>query len=172
MKIYIACALTHVPRSLFDQYVTFIHELAAALRVAPPANDVKYALVNSDPQLAERPFVERAKLCYLWDREMVEDADVVIAEASFPSIGLGIEMQLAEAQGIPILLCYTDFGQQVEKIEYENPDHSKHDLQVGEGFVTLMALGVPSVFRVIRYNDRSDGIKAILDALAVLNKDT
>ena len=126
--------------------MTFIHELAAGLRARPGQHEVKYALMNSDPQLADKPFEERAKLCYLWDREMVEEADVVIAEASFPSTGLGIEMQIAESKGTPILLCYRDLGQRVAKVIYQNPDRSDHELQIGEGFVTLMALGVPTIF--------------------------
>ena len=171
MNIYIACALTHVPRQLFENYVTFIHRLATALRSCRSHHDVKYALVNSDPQLADKPFSERAKLCYLWDREMVESADVVIAEASFPSTGLGIEMQIAESQGTPILLCYRDFGQRVAKVTYLNLDHSSHELQVGEGFVTLMAMGVPTIFRAVQYIDDADGIRRIVEAIEVLDKD-
>ena len=85
MKIYIACGLTHVPRQFFDEHVAFVHHLASSLEGNDEGCEVKYALVHSDPQLASKPASERARLCYLWDREMVEDADLVIAEASFPS---------------------------------------------------------------------------------------
>lgn len=129
-------------------------------------HSVTYALVNSDPQLASKPFEERARLCYVWDRRMVEDADLIIAEASFPSTGLGIEMQLAENKRTPIILCFRDFGaNKVDAIEYENPDHSHHHLQVGDGFVTLMALGVPSIFKVIKYADVDDGNRKIIEAI-------
>jgi hypothetical protein len=172
MKIYIACGLTHVPRQFFDEHATFIHELAARLRENDGNCEVKYALINSDPQLAGKPASERARLCYLWDREMVEEADLVIAEASFPSTGLGIEMQLAESKGTPIILCFRDFGtNKAKSLSYENPDHSFHDLQVGEGFVTLMALGVPTIFRTIRYFDRADGIKRIVETVSLLGRD-
>jgi hypothetical protein len=165
MRIYIACALTHVPRgALFEEHISFIHGLAENLKSA--GHEVTYALVNSDPQLASKPFEERARLCYLWDRSMVEQAEVIIGEASFPSTGLGIEMQLAENKGIPIILCFRDFGSnKVEHVSYENPDHSRHTLQVGDGFVTLMALGVPSIFKVVRYSDRRDGIAKVIGAL-------
>jgi hypothetical protein len=155
MKIYIACGLTHVPRKLFSKHTNFIHGLASALRQPDDAHQVSYALVNSDPQLASKPFSERARLCYLWDREMV---DLLIAEASFPSTGLGIEMQIAEARDTPIILCFRDFGMnKAQPVSYENPDHTRHNLQIGEGYVTLMALGVPSVFRVIKYSSTDDG---------------
>jgi hypothetical protein len=157
MRIYIACALTHEPRGgIFDEHIAFIHELAGKLKMA--GHDVMYALVNSDPQLASKPFNARARLCYLWDRNMVEQAELIIAEASFPSTGLGIEMQIAENKGTPIILCFKDVGtNRVESASYENPDHSRHELQVGDGFVTLMALGVPTVFKVIQYFDSQDG---------------
>jgi hypothetical protein len=171
MKIYIACALTHVPRgAVFDEHVAFIHGLAGALKVG--AHEVMYALINSDPQLASKPFDDRARLCYLWDRNMVEQADLVIAEASFPSTGLGIEMQIAEGKGTPIILCFRDFGtNKVDSVTYENPDHSRHRLQVGNGFVTLMALGVPTVLKVVRYSDSEQGLVEITAAVDLLVQD-
>jgi hypothetical protein len=167
MKIYVACALTHVPRESFEEHVGFIHELASTLQ--KEGHEVKYALVNSDPQLASKPFTDKASLCYLWDRNMVEEAALVIAEASFPSTGLGIEMQIAEAKGTPIIVAFRDFGtNKVTEVSYENPDHTHHNLQIGEGFITLMALGVPTVFKVIRYKDREDGQKLILETIKLL----
>jgi hypothetical protein len=168
MKIYIACALTHVPRgAIFDEHVAFIHELANKLKSA--GHEVMYALVNSDPQLASKPFEERARLCYLWDRNMVERAELVIAEASFPSTGVGVEMQIAESKGTPIIVCFRDFGtNKVNSVVYEIPDRSRLNLLVGDGFVTLMELGVPTIFKVIRYSDRQDGLAKITSALNLL----
>ena len=171
MKMYIACGLTHVPRDLFDEHAAFIHALAAALSAQPPRHEVKYALINSDPQLATKPFGDRARLCYLWDREMVEGADLVIAEASFPSIGLGIELQIAQQQGTPIILCFRDFGRnKIPPVEYVNPDHSHHELQIGEGYVSLMALGIPEIVKVIRYEKSDDGIAKVITAVELLEK--
>ena len=171
MKIYIAYGLTHVSRKVFGEYVRFIHSLAAELTKKDPAHEVKYALLNSDPQLAEKPFDQRARLCYLWDKGMVDEADALIAEVSFPSTGVGVEIQIAESNAIPIILCFRDFdGNRADPIRYENPDHHMYDLQLGEGFVTLMALGVPSVFRAIRYEDTSDGIDQVVAAVNLLQK--
>lgn len=103
MKIYLACGLTHVPRDEFESYVELLHKMAEHMATNFKA-DVKYALKDSDPQLAHKPFEDRARLCYLWDKEMVEWADVIIAEASYPSTGLGIELQLACSQETPIIL--------------------------------------------------------------------
>jgi hypothetical protein len=169
MKIYIGCGLTHVPRDLFSEHTEFIHELASRLTEA--GHEVRYALRDSDPQLAEKPFGERARLCYLWDRKMVEDAELMVAEASFPSTGLGIEMQIAAGKNTPIILCFRDFGSnKAAPISYETPDHQRHELQIGEGFVTVMALGVPSIFRVVKYASSKDGIEKVVEAITLLGR--
>jgi hypothetical protein len=168
VKIYLACALTHVPRHLFDGYVVYLHALARALRAIGSGCTVKYALVNSDPQLAEKPFTERASLCYAWDRRMVEEADLVVADASFPSTGLGVELQIADARGTPIIMLIGDYGtNRVKTVHYENPDSSQHDLQVGEGIVSLMALGVPSIRRKIGYIVHETAIDLCVEAVKV-----
>jgi hypothetical protein len=53
----------------------------------------------------------------------------------------------------------------VETVSYENPDRTRHDLQVGDGFITLMALGVPSISKVVRYEDCEDGHAKIMAAV-------
>lgn len=168
MKIYIACSLTHLPRSIFEEYTNFIHQIAITLKKY--SHDVKYALVNSDPQLALKPEDSKSRLCYLWDRKMVEDADLIIAEASFPSTGLGVELQIAENKDIPILICYKDFGtNKAPSITYENPDHIKHTLQIGEGYISHMVLGIPSIFKVLEYSDYQKGILDIIEGVNLLS---
>lgn len=167
LKIYIACALTHVPRGDFKSYVEEIHTIAASLN----KHTVKYALVNSDPQLAEIPADEKAKYCYIWDRKMVEEADLIIAEATFPSIGLGIELQIAEAKNIPIILLYRESDKErAQPVDYENPDKNKYHLQIGSGYVSLMALGLPNILKVIPYNKIDNCLIFIEDELAKLSK--
>lgn len=159
LKIYIACGLTHVPRDYFDAYVKTIHTLASHLEKF----QVKYALLHSDPQLKEIPSNEKAKYCYLWDRKMVEESDVIIAEASFPSIGLGIELQIAEAKNIPIILIYNENqSYKAMPIAYTNPDKKEYNLQIGEGYVSLMAIGLPNILKIIPYVDFENCIKNIL----------
>lgn len=171
---YLACGLTHVPKAVFDEYVDTIHGIAFAARSAVDGLTVKYALVDSDPQLEQRKPEDKARLCYLWDRQMVEEADIVIAEASFPSTGLGIELQIAEGNDTPIVLLFKDYGcNRAAERRYKNPEDSiDHTLQIGEGFVTLMALGMPSIFRVIRYEDFDDCTRQLADALSLLEKDS
>jgi hypothetical protein len=97
---------------------------------------------------------------------MVERADLVIAEASHPSIGLGIEMQIACSVSIPLILCFQMGSQhQATPVEYINPDHEHHNLQIGEGYVSLMALGLPNIRDVIGYSTEDEGLKTIVDVV-------
>ena len=170
---YVACGLTHVPKAVFEEYVGVIHAIASATRDAVEGLTVKYALVDSDPQLEQRRGEDKARLCYLWDRKMVEEADIVIAEASFPSTGLGIELQIAENNDTPIILLFKDYGfNRASERHYLNPDDAvEHTLQIGEGFVTLMALGLPSLFRVIRYHDIGECIAELKIVLSLLERE-
>jgi hypothetical protein len=148
INIYIACSLTHVPRNLFNEYTSLIHEIAKNLS----EYNVKYALIDSDPQLDIIEESLKAHKCYEWDRKMVESSDLIIAEASFPSAGLGIELQIAENKNIPIVLIYKDYSiNKVSNVEYQNPDHKTYNLQIGKGIVSLMALGLPNIKQVLMY---------------------
>jgi hypothetical protein len=96
---------------------------------------------------------------------------VLVAEASHPSTGLGIEMQIAEKDDKPIIICFRTAPEtRAAPVKYENPDHSQHPLQIGEGYVTLMALGIPSVFRVVRYEHDDDGIAQVVKAISSLRR--
>jgi hypothetical protein len=169
MKIYLACALTQVPRDEFAEHVSVIHGIASGLSDLDTANEVKYALVHSDPDLAKHPRGDKARLCYLWDRRMVEESNLVVAEVSYPSIGLGIEIQLAEAKKIPVILIYRRLGtNKMSAVQYKNPDGRTHDLQIGEGFVSLMALGSPAVTCVIEYVDSNHAVMQLSTSIEML----
>ncbi|HMU32074.1 MAG: hypothetical protein KF854_07230 [Nitrospira sp.] len=167
MRLYIACGLTHVPRHKFSSYTEFIHQLAQALQAS--GAEVRYALKDSDPQLAQRPLSDRARLCYAWDREMVEWADAVIGEATYASTGLGIELQIATQKATPIILCFQRKEEnRVAEAEYLNPDNTHHHLQIGEGYVTLMALGLPTIFKVVGYATEDEAVQSILHATTLI----
>jgi hypothetical protein len=38
-------------------------------------------------------------------------------------------------------------------VQYKTADEEIHTLQLGEGYVSLMALGLPSIFKVVPYSD-------------------
>lgn len=170
MNVYIACGLTHVPKEQFSEYVSHVHHLAAEL-VGRLGATVRYALKDSDPQLASRPEGDKARLCYLWDRQMVEWADAIVADATFPSIGLGIELQLAEQRGTPIVMVFrTGDTYRAPTRTYDGADHAMHELQIGAGYVSLMALGVPTVANVIPYSTYESVVDNVCNAVASLDR--
>jgi hypothetical protein len=167
MNIYIASSLTHVPKNIFEKYVDSIHSLAKELS----SFNVKYALVNSDPQLKDISIDQKAHYCYLWDRKMVEESDLIIAESSFPSTGLGIELQIAENLNIPVIIIFKDFKvNHATPKEYINPDNKTHKLQVGEGFVSLMELGLPNISSVIQYEKKEELFREIKTEIKKIKK--
>lgn len=169
MKIYLACSLTHVPREDFSNYVEFLHGLAEYLTMEHSA-EVKYALRDSDPQLGQEPSENRARLCYTWDKEMVEWSDIVVAETSYPSTGLGIELQIACGRQIPAILTFKlDEDHKATPVQYHTPDHHLHSLQLGEGYISLMALGLPNVLKVLPYRSSSEAYVEIGAAVERLN---
>lgn len=170
MKIYLACGLTHVPRTEFAAYVFLIESVAQFLTSTLGA-EVKYALRDSDPQLSQKAFEDRARLCYLWDREMVEWADVIVAEASYPSTGLGIELQIACARETPIVIAFKlEEHHKAPPVQYRTADQEIHNLQLGDGYVSLMALGLPSIFKVLPYAHTEEACAEVGKAVETLLK--
>ncbi|AUD78947.1 hypothetical protein CW740_06665 [Kangiella profundi] len=162
MNIYLACALTHVPECSFKEYSNLLVNVAEHLTAS--GHRVKYALANSDPQLASYEESCKAELCYKWDRDMVLWSDLIIAEASFPSTGMGIELQLADSNGIPIVMCFKpDENNKAKPKKYRGIDHIDHNLQIGDGYISLMALGLPSLHKVIKYNSILELLKQLDD---------
>jgi hypothetical protein len=54
---------------------------------------------------------------------MVEQADVFVADATYPSTGLGIELQIAEGRDIPVILSFHQAPEtRMAPVEYVNLD--------------------------------------------------
>ena len=151
-RAYSACSLTRVPLGIFPDYAQAIHAVAHKLEEAGLVKRVSYALVDSDPDLARYPASARAGLCFQWDRSLVEAADLIIGEVTFPSLGVGIELGIANELSKPVILFYLkNSPADTEHRYYRNPDSSSHELQIGEGGISLMALGLPCVSNVAHY---------------------
>jgi hypothetical protein len=172
LKVYLACGLTHVPRQDFAAYIATINQLAVELPRRRSV-EVKYAIRDSDPQLSLQPLRDRARLCYSWDRQMVEWADIVVGEASYPSTGLGIELQIAAARETPIILLFRrEESLRAEPVTYTTPDAAHHYLQLGEGYISLMALGLPSIAMLCPYVRNDEVLALVESALTALESGT
>ncbi|QGP38809.1 hypothetical protein [Piscirickettsia salmonis] len=142
-------------KSVFANYSNHIKQLALWLK--QKKYSVKYALEDSDPQLSLIEKGEQPALCYKWDKEMVEKSDVILADVTFPSIGLGIEMQIAAENDIKLILMHSsDWSECADDKKYETEEHQHYHVQIGSDNISLMALGLPNVFGVINYRSKED----------------
>jgi hypothetical protein len=74
--------------------------------------------------------------------------------------------------GIPVIVCFKKSADhRTPAVDYDNPDHTRHTLQIGEGYVSLMALGLPTVFKVISYQTEQEGINSLVNAVGTIKKD-
>jgi len=107
MNIYFSCSITGGRR---DQkiYQCIVEHLLEEGHQVPTAH-----LSNS--AVMEMEGVVDARDVYLRDSNWVEQCDVLIAEVSTPSHGVGYEIALALLRGKPVLCCYR-VGQSVSKM--------------------------------------------------------
>ena len=73
------------------------------------------------------------------------------------------DFSAAEYSNIPIIMLVGELGiNRVEKVKYQNPDNKFNHLQIGEGIVSLMALGIPSVKRIVPYKHFSKAVNDVI----------
>jgi hypothetical protein len=81
-----------------------------------------------------------------------------------------IELQVAESMGTPIIVCFKRTAEtRLDPVDYVNPDHGRHSLQIGEGYAPLLVLGLPTV--LLSANQTEDeGITSLVDAVQLIRK--
>ena len=132
-KIYLGCSLTQAP----EDFLQGIVDLKSQIKE-------KYELIEffSDPLSVNQQSTE-LEICqriYEFDKNCVESCDLMIAEVSYPSIGLGMELAFAVTNNKPILAV------------------AKNNAKVSR---MIMGICHPK-FQFIRYDDTKE-IPAILD---------
>jgi len=81
---------------------------------------------------------ETPKKFYNRTYETITDCDLFIAEVSSPSLGVGMELQMAVEKNIPIIAV------------------AKEGIEI-----STMVTGLPNLFKVIRYTSIQDSIKKL-----------
>jgi len=113
MKIYFACSITG-GREFESVYQAVVHALAE--------NGVLTAhLVESDVMEVEAGLSPRD--VYIRDTGWLRECDVLIAEVSVPSHGVGYEVGLALGIEKPVLVLFQD-GRKISKMIGGNPDEN------------------------------------------------
>jgi nucleoside 2-deoxyribosyltransferase len=113
MNIYFACSITG-GRDFEAVYQTMVHALTEDLHVVSTAH-----LAETGISLLEA--VIEPQQVYARDVAWLRDCDVVIAEVSVPSHGVGYEIGFSLGLGKPVLALY-QAGRQVSKMISGNPD--------------------------------------------------
>ncbi|MEK6959166.1 MAG: hypothetical protein AABW59_03925 [archaeon] len=141
-QVFIGSAVTHVPDVFFEEYKELIVELSKLLETKYLCK-AKHSLKKDDSRLS---YIEKHKTaadCYKKCVEDIKASKLMIAEISFPSIGLGQEIEIASQNKIPIIVLFKDyFGREPQ----------------GELIVSRMALGNPLVVHQIKYKTTKEAI--------------
>lgn len=135
MKIYIAGALTGTPnlevlRNLYESVAKLCLELGLEPYVPHLHSD---PIKNADLTPAEVDKMDRAK---------IEESDMIILYAGEPSLGTGIEAEIANQIGRPVVLFY-ESGKKISRL----------------------LLGNPAVVAALTFTDREDAISSLRNFL-------
>ena len=113
MNIYFACSITG-GREFETVYQTLVRALVEDGHVVPTAHLAESGAVTVETVIEPTEVYER-------DIAWIRDCDVLIAEVSVPSHGVGYEIGFSLALGKPVLALY-QVGRRVSKMIGGNPD--------------------------------------------------
>lgn len=113
MNIYFACSITG-GREFESVYQAIVRALTEDNHVVPTAH-----LAESDVMALEA-IIDPHEV-YARDTAWIRDCDVLIAEVSMPSHGVGYEIAFSLGLGKPVLALYQE-GRRVSKMISGNPD--------------------------------------------------
>ena len=98
MKIYFACAIRggRVETDIYNNIITYLSSKAEVLTEHVGSSELTTIgeTTRSDGEI------------FLRDMEWLQSADLVIAEVTTPSLGVGYELGIAEKLKIPVLCLY------------------------------------------------------------------
>ena len=113
MNIYFACSITG-GRELESTYQQIVAALMADGHEIPTSHLAQSEVIENERELTPHYVYER-------DVNWIKNCDVLIAEVSVPSHGVGYEIAFALEIGKPVL-CIYETGRKVSKMITGNPD--------------------------------------------------
>ena len=113
MNIYFACSITG-GREFESAYQQIVAALTADGHVIPTSHLAQSEVMENEQALTPQYVYER-------DVNWIKNCDVLIAEVSVPSHGVGYEIAYALGIGKPVL-CIHQQGRKVSKMITGNPD--------------------------------------------------
>jgi 2'-deoxynucleoside 5'-phosphate N-hydrolase len=113
MNIYFACSITG-GREFESVYQSIVEALTGDGHVVPTAHLAESSVMALEALIDPHEVYSR-------DVAWIRASDVLVAEASAPSHGVGYEIGLALGAGKPVLALYQE-GRKVSKMIIGNPD--------------------------------------------------
>jgi 2'-deoxynucleoside 5'-phosphate N-hydrolase len=113
MNIYFACSITG-GREFESTYQQIVTALTADGHEIPTSHLVQSEVIENERELTPQYVYER-------DVNWIKNCNVLIAEVSVPSHGVGYEIAFALEIGKPVL-CIHDLGRKVSKMITGNPN--------------------------------------------------
>ena len=135
MKVYFSCSITG-GRSEEKVYQAMVAAMLAAGYEVPTAH-LSAAEVIEVEKIAEPVEI------FTRDMRWLEECDVVVAEVSTPSHGVGYEVAVGLTLQKPVLCCY----------------------QRGKRISKIIAGNTNPTLKVIEYNDQEEAVQAVLQFL-------
>lgn len=155
MDLFLCCSMTNVPNKFFNNYSKTISNLHSFIESF--GHNVSNALRDNSPYDSSLDDFENAKVCYEWHKSRIEKSNLVIAEVSFPSIGVGIELESANQFNIPIILIYDKIlAIKADVKEYEATGDLIKNTNITHPNISSMALGLKQAKELVGYKDFSD----------------
>lgn len=104
-RAYYSAALTSLPDEEFEARKEFWIRLAEFFAQPPLYTELYLPGLYTSPKLAKRLEAEHV---YLIDRLRVAESDYVVLDLAVPSFGVGQELEIATALGVPCVPMYQD----------------------------------------------------------------
>lgn len=86
--------------------------------------------------------IETSEEIYEVDMTKIEESSYMVAYVGLPSLGVGVELEHANACGIPIIIMYKE-----------------------DEVVSKLVCGIPSVCKIIKYSDEEYGLYELMKEL-------
>jgi len=141
MKIFYATAMTDIPETYKKMHSKNVDDTIKKIQSNP--NIIVYSGLTTPAQINREIFdqKENEKL-YKWYINLIKKSDLFIADVTFPSIGVGIELQNASFLSKPIYLIINTSIKKKENI-------------------SRMLLGIDNIVKVIEYQDTNSLINKL-----------
>ena len=135
--------MSNVPLKHKDKHVNNMKKILKNLNNNSDYN-IYSGLTHPAPIDRKLHILEENKVLYEWYKSLISNSDIFIADVTYPSTGVGIELNIASNLNKPIYLII--------------------DINItNENEVSKMILGIPNFVKLLKYTNSIISIEELLD---------